>query len=284
MRPEIIRSVEAMQETSSSLRQMGHTIGFVPTMGYLHEGHLRLVEVAREHCSKVVVSIFVNPTQFGPKEDFNRYPRDPEGDIQKLRKKDVDIVFMPEAHDMYPQGFQTVVSVKELTKGLCGASRPGHFDGVATVVCKLFNIVKPHIAVFGQKDYQQLTVISRMVKDLNMDVEIVGVPTVREPDGLAMSSRNSYLSPEERESAKALYGAILLAQRMVAEGERDVSRIIGELQGFILRHKHTRIDYVKIVDPDHLKELKEIKGDSLLAMAVFVGSTRLIDNSILKIS
>jgi len=284
MRPEIIRSVEAMQETSSSLRQMGHTIGFVPTMGYLHEGHLRLVEVAREHCSKVVVSIFVNPTQFGPKEDFNRYPRDPEGDIQKLRKKDVDIVFMPEAHDMYPQGFQTVVSVKELTKGLCGASRPGHFDGVATVVCKLFNIVKPHIAVFGQKDYQQLTVISRMVKDLNMDVEIVGVPTVREPDGLAMSSRNSYLSPEERESAKALYGAILLAQRMVAEGERDVSRIIGELQGFILRHKHTRIDYVKIVDPDQLKELKEIKGDSLLAMAVFVGSTRLIDNSILKIS
>jgi len=284
MRPEIIRSVEAMQETSSSLRQMGHTIGFVPTMGYLHEGHLRLVEVAREHCSKVVVSIFVNPTQFGPKEDFNRYPRDPEGDIQKLRKKDVDLVFMPEAHDMYPQGFQTVVSVKELTKGLCGASRPGHFDGVATVVCKLFNIVKPHIAVFGQKDYQQLTVISRMVKDLNMDVEIVGVPTVREPDGLAMSSRNSYLSPEERESAKALYGAILLAQRMVREGERDVSRIIGELQGFILRHKHTRIDYVKIVDPDHLKELKEIKGDSLLAMAVFVGSTRLIDNSILKIS
>lgn len=279
---KVISLVSDMQETANSLRAMGHTIGFVPTMGYLHEGHLRLVEVAKEHARIVVVSIFVNPTQFGPKEDYNRYPRDPEGDLRKLSELKVDYVFMPDAKEMYPEGFQTVVSVKELTKGLCGASRPGHFDGVATVVTKLFNIVKPHFAVFGQKDYQQLTVISRMVKDLNMDIEIIGVPTVREPDGLAMSSRNSYLSQEERQSALCLYKSIQRAQEMVSGGERDADIITEELKRFILSHPFTKIDYVTIVHPYTLEELKTVQEESLLALAVFVGKTRLIDNAIIR--
>lgn len=280
---KVISSISEMQETSNRLRAMGHTIGFVPTMGYLHEGHLKLVEVAKEHASVVVVSIFVNPTQFGPKEDYNRYPRDPEGDLRKLSELKVDYVFMPEAQEMYPEGFQTVVSVKELTRGLCGASRPGHFDGVATVVTKLFNIVKPHFAVFGQKDYQQLTVISRMVKDLNMDIMIIGVPTVREPDGLAMSSRNSYLTSEERKSALCLYKSIQKAQEMVLGGERDAERIKEEIKRFILSFPFTKVDYVTIVHPYTLEELKRIEQESLLALAVFVGNTRLIDNAIIKV-
>lgn len=280
---KVISSISEMQETSNRVRAMGHTIGFVPTMGYLHEGHLKLVEVAKEHASVVVVSIFVNPTQFGPKEDYNRYPRDPEGDLRKLSELKVDYVFMPEAQEMYPEGFQTVVSVKELTKGLCGASRPGHFDGVATVVTKLFNIVKPHFAVFGQKDYQQLTVISRMVKDLNMDIMIIGVPTVREPDGLAMSSRNSYLTSEERKSALCLYKCIQKAQEMVLGGERDAERIKEEIKRFILSFPFTKVDYVTIVHPYTLEELKRIEQESLLALAVFVGNTRLIDNAIIRV-
>lgn len=279
----VIGSVEEMQETANLLRSHGETIGFVPTMGYLHLGHLRLVEVAKENATKVVVSIFVNPTQFGPKEDFNRYPRDPEGDLRKLSHHKVDFVFMPEAKEIYPEGFQTYVTVKELTKGLCGASRPGHFDGVATVVIKLFNIVKPHFAVFGQKDYQQLTVITRMVKDLNMDIEIIGVPTVREPDGLAMSSRNSYLSSEERKSALSLFRSLEMAQNLVTKGEKDVGKITKEIEEFILTHPFTRIDYVKIVDPNTLEEIDQIKGPSLLALAVFVGNTRLIDNRVLLV-
>lgn len=280
---QVITSVQDMQETANGLRASGETIGFVPTMGYLHEGHLKLVEVAKETATKVVVSIFVNPTQFGPKEDFERYPRDIKADLRKLSELNVDFVFIPEVSEMYPKGFQTYVSVKELTKGLCGASRPGHFEGVATVVTKLFNIVKPHFAVFGQKDYQQLTVITRMVRDLNMDIEIIGVPTVREPDGLAMSSRNSYLKPQERDSALSLYKSINKAQEMVSQGERDVDKIVAELTRLILSHPYTKIDYVKIVDPTTLEELKQVSKEALLALAVFVGDTRLIDNAIIHI-
>ncbi len=280
----VIENIQEMQEKANELRSKGHTIGFVPTMGYLHQGHLELIRAARENTTTVVVSIFVNPIQFGPTEDLDRYPRDIQGDLGKCASERVDIVFMPEAKDMYPEGFQTIVSVRHLTKGLCGAKRPGHFDGVATVVTKLFNIVKPHVAFFGQKDYQQLTVISRMVRDLNMDIDIVAIPTVREKDGLAMSSRNAYLRPEERESALSLSKSLKLAQDLVDQGVTQGKRILEEVSALISSYPYTRIDYVEIVDPENLEPIKEIKGNALLAMAVFVGNTRLIDNCILKIN
>lgn len=279
---EIITGVQEMQDKARSLREAGKRLGFVPTMGYFHEGHLALMRKARELSDVLVVSIFVNPTQFGPGEDYRRYPRDLERDRKLAEAEGVDILFVPTVEEMYPPGYQTYVEVRELSKPLCGASRPGHFRGVATVVLKLFNIVKPHLAVFGEKDYQQLKVIERLVRDLNLEVEIVPYPIVREPDGLAMSSRNVYLSPEERRSALCLYRALELAQRRVSEGKRKVPELKAELEAFIASHPFTRIDYVEFRDPETLEEKTVVDGPTLLALAVFVGKARLIDNTILN--
>lgn len=278
---EIIESVENMQKRADELRSAGHNISLVPTMGFLHEGHLELMRVAKKHSDQLVMSLFVNPTQFGPSEDYGQYPRDTEGDVEKARKVGVDMVFMPSVEEMYPEGSQTKVHVERVTQHLCGLSRPTHFDGVTTVVAKLFNIVKPHLAVFGQKDFQQLTVISRMVIDLNMDIKIFGVPTVREPDGLAMSSRNNYLSADERKSALCLKKSLDLADKMFQGGERDAGIIKGAIESLIRDHPFTDIDYVSICDPISLDDIGIMRDESLVALAVRVGKTRLIDNRVL---
>ena len=279
---EVVETVHEMQRICESLRLGGEVIALVPTMGFLHQGHLELMRVGRRHSDKLVISIFVNPTQFGPGEDLDQYPRDREGDLEKARDVGVDLVFMPRPDDIYQEGFQTRVQVEDLPRHLCGLSRPGHFDGVATVVAKLFNITKPHIAVFGQKDFQQLAVISRMVMDLNMDIRIIGVPTVREPDGLAMSSRNSYLSPEERKSALSLKKSMDLALDLFRGGENSSGAIIDAVRSLILSHPFTEIDYVEICDPVTLDSVDEPGEGDLLALAVRVGKTRLIDNCLLR--
>lgn len=260
----------------------GQTIAFVPTMGFLHEGHLELMRAGKKHADKLIISVFVNPTQFGPGEDLDQYPRDTEGDLEKAHNVGVDIVFMPSATEMYPEESETRVRVENLPRHLCGLSRPGHFDGVATVVAKLFNITKPHVAVFGQKDYQQLAVISRMVMDLNMDIQILGVPTVREPDGLAMSSRNSYLRPEERRSALSLRKSIDLAGALFRGGEKKAKAIKDEIQSLVLSHPFTEIDYIALCDPVTLDDIEVLGHENLLALAVRVGKTRLIDNCLLR--
>ncbi len=271
-----------MKTWSERTRNEGARIGFVPTMGYFHEGHLALMRRAKELADKLVVSIFVNPIQFGPQEDFAAYPRDLERDARLAEEVGVDVLFVPDDQEMYPPGYQTFVEVTELSKPLCGAKRPGHFRGVATVVLKLFNIVRPHLAVFGLKDYQQFLVIRQMVKDLNLDVEIIGHPIVREKDGLAMSSRNTYLSPEERQSALCLYQALRLAQEKIKEGNREVAALKEELSRFILSHPYTKIDYIEFCDPETLAPVDYINQKTLLALAVFVGRARLIDNTILE--
>ena len=250
-------------------------------MGYLHEGHLTLVRRARAENETLVVSIFVNPTQFGPTEDFLTYPRDPDRDLALLEKEGTDIVFMPSAEEMYPKGFSSWVEVENITERLEGAFRFGHFRGVATVVLKLFNIIEPTRAYFGQKDAQQLAVIRRMVRDLNMNLEIVAVPTVREPDGLAMSSRNTYLRADERSAALVLWRALSLAQELWQKGERDTERVRGEMRALIESEPLARIDYISIADPDTLEELDEIDRTALVSMAVKIGKTRLIDNVVL---
>jgi pantoate--beta-alanine ligase len=279
---EIINTAKDMQGISDAFRQAGKIISLVPTMGFLHEGHIELLRIAKKHSDELIMSLFVNPTQFGPNEDFEDYPRDIEGDLSKARETGVDIVFHPSAEEIYPEGYQTTVRVDKVTKHLCGLSRPTHFDGVTTVVAKLFNITKPHLAVFGQKDYQQLVVISRMVIDLNMDIEIIGAPTVREADGLAMSSRNSYLKGEERESALCLKKSLDLAEEMLHSGERDAKTIINAVKDFINKHPSTEIDYVNLCDPTTLEDIGSLGDESLLALAVRVGKTRLIDNRVLK--
>lgn len=279
---EVIETVEGMQKRADLLRNEGATIGLVPTMGFFHEGHLELMRVGKRHSDHLAVSIFVNPTQFGPNEDFEEYPRDTEGDLAKARDVGVDTVFLPSVEQMYPEGYQTRVGLGDLTQHLCGLSRPGHFDGVATVVAKLFHIVKPHLALFGQKDYQQLTVISRMVMDLNMDIDIVGVPTVREPDGLAMSSRNNYLSAEERKSALCLKESLELADQLVRRGETDPRVVLEAVESLIRRYPFTEIDYVALCDPVTLRDISTLGEEQLLALAVRVGKTRLIDNGLLR--
>ena len=279
---EVIKTVSHMQQTSDAMRMAGETLALVPTMGFFHDGHLTLMRAGKEHCDRLVVSLFVNPTQFGPNEDFEAYPRDTQGDLKKAEDVGADRVFMPSAVEMYPQGAQTSVVVKDLPNHLCGLSRQGHFDGVTTVVAKLFHIVKPHAAVFGQKDYQQLTVISRMVMDLHMDIQIIGVPTVREADGLAMSSRNSYLNPEERTSALSLKKSLDLAQRLFHEGEKKPQIVKDFVRSYILEHPHTEIDYISLCDPVTLEDVNTLSEDTLMALAVRVGKTRLIDNGRLK--
>jgi len=278
---EVIEKTDLMQQKAEDLRLAGKVLGFVPTMGFFHEGHLELMRVAGKHCDVVIISIFVNPMQFGPKEDLAAYPRDLEGDLAKAQQAGVDIAFVPSVDQMYPEGFESRVSVEKVTKHLCGLSRPTHFDGVTTIVAKLFNITKPHLAVFGQKDYQQLTVISRMVKDLNMDLQILGVPTYREPDGLAMSSRNSYLNSEERKSALCLKKSLDLAREMVGKGEARSATIKKAIEELVRSHPYTQIDYVSLCDPVTLDDVDTLAGETLLALAVRVGKTRLIDNGVL---
>jgi pantoate--beta-alanine ligase len=254
-------------------------VGFVPTMGFLHAGHLSLIRRARAENASAVVSIFVNPTQFGPGEDFQRYPRDLDRDLGLIESARVDAVFTPTVDEMYPQGASTVVEVESLSGMLEGASRPGHFRGVATVVCTLFHLVQPHRAYFGEKDYQQLQVIQRMVHDLQMPVEVIGCPTVREPDGLAMSSRNVYLSPPEREAAATLSGALSEAERLFQEGVRDALALQQRVQSLLAAQSLIRIDYVAVVQPHTLRPLTSLGPDgAVICLAVWLGKTRLIDN------
>jgi pantoate--beta-alanine ligase len=250
-------------------------------MGFLHEGHLSLMRRARQENDVVVASIFVNPTQFGPNEDLDRYPRDAEGDRTKCESSGVDVLFLPQPRDMYPDAATVFVTVEGLSEVLEGAVRPGHFRGVATVVAKLFNIVKPQRAYFGQKDYQQCAVIRRMVAGLNMDVEVIVMPTVREPDGLAMSSRNVYLKPEERFAAVSLSRALAAAEELIRTGVRDIPAIKKEMQDIILREKGTKVDYIEVADPETVAPLSQAQEKMVILLAVRIGSTRLIDNALI---
>jgi pantoate--beta-alanine ligase len=278
---ETIRDPREMRIRMEDVRRDGRVIGFVPTMGYLHAGHQLLLSEARKRSDVVVLSIFVNPIQFGPKEDLSRYPRDLEGDLAKAQEVGTDFAFVPEAAAMYPEGFQTGIEVRELSQGMCGDKRPGHFAGVATVVAKLFHIVTPHLAVFGEKDYQQLAVIRRMVRDLSFDVTIVGVPTKREPDGLAMSSRNVYLSPSERQDALCLSRALGLVADKVAAGERDVAALEAAAKELLAQVPSARVDYLEIRDAETLVAVPRVERPVVMALAVFVGKTRLIDNRVI---
>ncbi|OIP28915.1 MAG: pantoate--beta-alanine ligase [Deltaproteobacteria bacterium CG12_big_fil_rev_8_21_14_0_65_43_10] len=273
-----LSSVKEMQEFAEDSRLSGKTIALVPTMGFLHQGHLELMEEGKKRADILIISIFVNPTQFGVGEDLEKYPRDMERDKKLAEGVGVDIIFAPSASEMYPKGYQTYVNVKDVTRNLCGISRPTHFRGVTTVVAKLFNIVKPHIAIFGEKDFQQLVTIRQMVKDLNFDIEIVGIPTVREKDGLAMSSRNTYLTPEERKAALSLNQAISIARDIFRSGERRSESILREVKKRIESEDLTDIDYVKMCDSQTLEDIEEIDRGAVLAIAVKVGRTRLIDN------
>jgi pantoate--beta-alanine ligase len=277
--PGIIATPSEMRARADAWRLEGKRIAFVPTMGYLHRGHVSLLDEARRRGDVSVLSIFVNPTQFGPKEDLSRYPRDLDGDLQKAGASGVDVVYLPSAEAMYPPGYQTFVEVEELQKGLCGASRPRHFRGVATVVLKLFAAVKPHVAFFGEKDYQQLALLRRMTSDLDLGVELVGMPVVREPDGLALSSRNAYLSPDERKRALALSRALSVAMECFAQGERDAGRLVDSARQSLHLTPGVRLDYLELVDADSLAPLSgKVQAPAQMAVAAFVGTTRLIDN------
>ncbi|WP_077369120.1 pantoate--beta-alanine ligase [Anaerosalibacter sp. Marseille-P3206] len=275
----VINSIEEIKK----IKRDNISIGFVPTMGYLHEGHISLIKKAKEENDIVITSIFVNPTQFGPNEDFEKYPRDESRDLQKCEENGCDIVFLPQVDEMYPDSFLTFVQVEELGKGLCGKSRPTHFRGVTTVLTKLFNIVKPDRAYFGQKDAQQLVIVKKMVEDLNMDVEIIGCPIVREADGLAISSRNTYLSPEERNDALFLNKSLKLAKNIIENGEKNISIIKNEMEKAILSGNNNAIDYIEFVDTKTLNPVSEIKDNVLIAIAVKVGKTRLIDNIVVEL-
>ena len=279
---KVYKGISELRNTIASIKKNSRLIGFIPTMGYLHEGHVSLIRKARLDTDCVVVSIFVNPIQFGPKEDFKRYPRDLDRDLKLCKANAVDIVFAPEAESIFPEDFLTYVNVEGLSDVLCGSSRPGHFKGVTTIVAKLFNIVKPDIAYFGQKDAQQAVAVGRMVKDLNMPLRIRVMPTVREKDGLAMSSRNIYLKPEERKEALSLYKSLKLAEELYKKGERNPEAIISKMRNLILRHRDLNIDYISIVDINTLKTIDRISGKALVAVAAWVGKTRLIDNVVLK--
>lgn len=303
---KIIKKIKEMQRMADEAREKGEIIGLVPTMGYFHEGHLNLIREARRKSDLLVVSIFVNPTQFGPREDFRSYPRDLKRDLKLAKEIGVDVIFAPEVEEMYPKGFLTYVDVERIGSILEGASRPGHFRGVATVVAKLFNAVKPHQAYFGQKDFQQTVVIKKMVEDLDMDVEIIILPTVREKDGLATSSRNVYLNKKEREIAPILYKSLKLAEALIKKGERDSNKIIKKMKGLIGKEKLIKLEYIAITDPETLKKVRIIKkgarpvrskmpeaSASLLArtsngvnisLAAKIGKARLIDNITVEVS
>jgi len=277
----VITSIESMRNVCRELKQSGKRLGFVPTMGALHAGHLSLVQTARSHCGAVVASVFVNPTQFGPNEDLSKYPRDLDRDRELLEKEKVGLLFAPTAEEMYPPGAVTWVTVEGLSERLEGKSRPGHFRGVATVVSKLFNIIEPDRAYFGQKDAQQAVIIRKMVRDLDMGVEIVVCPTVRESDGLALSSRNVYLDPEERKRALVLYRALCRVQALRDQGERDASKLREAAVQLFAAEKQVRMDYFEIVDKDSLEPVQDVSRGALVVTAAFVGKTRLIDNLVL---
>lgn len=282
---KIIKSISELQKTLDPVRQAGKKVGFVPTMGFLHEGHLGLVRAARDENDVVVLSIFVNPTQFGPAEDYQTYPRDLARDTELAEKAGADIIFAPEVEEVYPDGFSTYIEVTgPETQGLCAASRPGHFRGVTTVVAKLLNIVRPERAYFGQKDAQQLAVTKRMVGDLNIPVEIVGCPTVREPDGLAMSSRNMYLKPEERKAAVVLREALIAAETKIKQGERSGVRIIDAVEKVIKREPLAKLEYAEIRETAGFTETGAVEGEVLIAVAARFGQTRLIDNIVIVVS
>jgi pantoate--beta-alanine ligase len=280
---KVIRKNSIMQKVADKLREEGKSIGFVPTLGALHQGHLSLMQRARRENDILIISIFVNPTQFGPGEDYRRYPRPFEKDKSLARREGADIIFYPSVSEMYGKGYSTYVEVEKFSKRLCGLFRPGHFKGVASAVCKLFNIVKPHVAYFGQKDYQQLRIIKRMVEDLNMEVEIRECAIVREPDGLAISSRNSYLSSREREEALSLYRALKCAKSLIKAGS-SVSDVISEMERVIQKEPHAKIDYIEIVNSLTLEDVKTVRPGKkvLVALAVWIGKTRLIDNILVK--
>lgn len=276
----VIQNPVEMRQISEEARKVGKRIGVVPTMGYLHEGHLSLIRAAKQLTDLVITTIFVNPTQFGPAEDFNRYPRDMDRDTSLATEAGTDYIFAPGVKDMYPEGYSTYVEVERIGDMLEGRSRPGHFRGVATIVAKLLNITMPHVAVFGQKDAQQVVVLRRMVHDLNFGLELKVMPTVREPDGLALSSRNSYLTPAQRREAPVLYQSLKLAERLILGGERSCARVIEAMKESILTQSSGGIDYVSIVDSATLEELQDCHGarQILVSLAVRFGSTRLIDN------
>jgi len=278
---EVIRDPAEMRARVEDLRRDGRRICVVPTMGYLHEGHLSLLRVGRGRCDVLVVTIFVNPTQFGPNEDLARYPRDEQGDLDKARECGADLAFCPDVDQMYPPGYQTYVTVEEISKPLCGASRPGHFRGVATVVTKLFNTTLPHVAVFGQKDYQQLALIRRLCADLDFGVEIVAAPIVREPDGLALSSRNVYLSERERAQAVCLSQGMRAAQERFDSGARHAETLLACARAPVEAASLARIDYIELRDAETLEPVDSVEAPAVLATAVFFGKTRLIDNTVL---
>jgi pantoate--beta-alanine ligase len=278
---KIWKTIEEMRSASSAARREGKRFGFVPTMGALHEGHLSLVRAAKAKSAVVAVSIFVNPLQFGPTEDLAKYPRSFERDRALLEKEAVDIVFAPQPEEMYPKGGVTYVTVEGLSEKLCGRSRPGHFRGVATVVAKLFHIVEPDLAFFGQKDAAQATIIRRMVRDLNLPIEIVVCPIIREPDGLAMSSRNVYLKPEERKAAPVLNRSLTETKNRFDQGERNARKLIAAGKRVMAQESRVRLDYFEIVDPDTLDPVLEVTRSALVAIAALVGNTRLIDNILL---
>lgn len=275
---EILRTISEVRNVVSGAKREGKRIGFVPTMGALHEGHMSLVEEAKKRSGLVIVSIFVNPTQFGPGEDLDKYPRTLDSDLEKCRLEGVDVVFAPAADEMYPEKNLTWVKVDKITEGLCGDSRPGHFRGVCTVCTKLFNIVQPDAACFGQKDAQQAAVIKRMVRDLNMPLEIVVCPTVREADGLAVSSRNAYLSRQHRLDASLLYKSLKAAETLITQGEKDVDKVVCKIRNVLSEKNSIEVEYINVVDLKTLEPVERIKGENLVAVAVKIDSTRLIDN------
>jgi len=280
---EILTTASEMRRWAEAARCEGRTIGFVPTMGALHHGHASLMAAARSECERVVVSLFVNPAQFGPGEDFDRYPRTIEADRALCERERVDILFAPSVADMYPPGAETTVDVGTLGNVLCGEFRPGHFRGVATVVTKLFAIVAPHRAYFGQKDYQQTVVIRRLVEDLRLGVAVVVRPTIREPDGLAASSRNAYLSPDERRRATSLFTALGEARRLIAAGERSPGKIREALGVILTNDAQIRVDYITVIHPETLQPVETVTGRVVVALAVWIGTTRLIDNIVIEV-
>jgi pantoate--beta-alanine ligase len=280
---KLIKTTAEAQTLVEALRLQRQTIALVPTMGYLHKGHLSLMRIARGLSHKLVVSIFVNPKQFGPNEDLVQYPRDMSRDLDLCRQEKVDVVFAPDNSEIYPPGFQTEIRLLHLPEHLCGLSRPGFFSGVATVVTKLFNIVRPHVAVFGEKDYQQLLVVRQLAKDLNLGVDVVAGPIVREADGLAMSSRNTYLDTEQRKAARCLSQSLSAAQTMIAQGSRDPEAILTRARAFVEATPQTRIDYIRLCDPLTLGDVSVIEAPIRMLLAVWVGRTRLIDNLLLTL-
>jgi pantoate--beta-alanine ligase len=275
---KIFRTIQEQQNYSLNNKCLDVKLALVPTMGFLHGGHLSLIDKAREYADKIIVSIFVNPTQFGEGEDYKKYPRDEKEDLKLLRDKSVDAVFIPGATEMYPKEFETFCEVDDISRKYCGKSRPTHFRGVVTVVLKLFNIAQPDVAVFGEKDYQQLIIIKKMVEDLSLPIEIIASPIIRENDGLALSSRNIYLESEQRKEATILYESLIVAKEMVREGEKEIGLLKEKMKRLIESKKHTRIDYIEFVESDTLERVKRVDKPTRVLIAVWVGNARLIDN------